>query len=227
MKPPDSPRAAFCLAGKEAKSRITPCKARNAEKGVTVKEQQISYRDISEIHPYEHNPRNNDAAVEPVTQSIKNFGFRVPILVDREGTIIAGHTRYKAAQLLGMERVPCILVDDLSDEQVRAYRIADNKVAEASSWDEDILRIEMETLKALNVDLEQTGFTDLEVDGILREMQDVDFEDFFIEPVQKPAERAQQEPSPQRDEEDEVRQPASESPAKRIKCPHCGAWIDL
>ena len=100
MKPPDSPRAAFCLAGKEAKSRITPCKARNAEKGVTVKEQQISYRDISEIHPYEHNPRNNDAAVEPVAQSIKNFGFRVPILIDREGTIIAGHTRYKAAQLL-------------------------------------------------------------------------------------------------------------------------------
>ena len=123
--------------------------------------------------------------------------------------------------------MPCILVDDLSDEQVRAYRIADNKVAEASSWDEDILRIEMETLKALNVDLEQTGFTDLEVDGILREMQDVDFEDFFIEPVQKPAERAQQEPAPQRDEEGEVRQPASESPAKRIKCPHCGAWIDL
>ena len=192
-----------------------------------MKEQQISYRDISEIHPYEHNPRNNDAAVEPVAQSIKNFGFRVPILIDREGTIIAGHTRYKAAQLLGMERVPCILVDDLSDEQVRAYRIADNKVAEASSWDEDILRIEMEALKALNVDLEQTGFTDLEVDGILREMQDVDFEDFFIKPVQKPAERAQQEPAPQRDEEGEVRQPASESPAKRIKCPHCGAWIDL
>ena len=192
-----------------------------------MKEQQISYRDISEIHPYEHNPRNNDAAVEPVAQSIKNFGFRVPILIDREGTIIAGHTRYKAAHLLGMERVPCILVDDLSDEQVRAYRIADNKVAEASSWDEDILRIEMEALKALNVDLEQTGFTDLEVDGILREMQDVDFEDFFIEPVQKPAERAQQEPSPQRDEEGEVRQPASESPTKRIKCPHCGAWIDL
>ena len=192
-----------------------------------MKEQQISYRDISEIHPYANNPRNNDAAVEPVAQSIRDFGFRVPILIDREGTIIAGHTRYKAAQLLGMERVPCILVDDLSDEQVRAYRIADNKVAEASSWDEDILRIEMEALKALNVDLEQTGFTDLEVDGILREMQDVDFEDFFIEPVQKPAERAQQEPSPQRDEEDEVRQPASESPAKRIKCPHCGAWIDL
>ena len=89
------------------------------------------------------------------------------------------------------------------------------------------VRIEMEALTALTVDLEQTGFTDLEVDGILREMQDVDFEDFFIEPVQKPAERAQQEPSPQRDEEGEVRQPASESPAKRIKCPHCGAWIDL
>ena len=151
----------------------------------------------------------------------------MPILVDREGTIIAGHPRYKAAQLLGMERVPCILVDDLSDEQVRAYRIADNKVAEASAWDEDILRIEMEALKALNVDLEQTGFTDLEVEGIIREMQDADFEDFFVEPVQKPVERAQQESAPQRDEEGEVQQPANESPAKRVKCPHCGAWIDL
>ena len=99
--------------------------------------QQVVYQDISQIHPYENNPRNNEAAIEPVAQSIKRFGFRVPILIDGKGTIIAGHTRYEAAKRLGMDKVPCIRVDDLTDEQIRAYRIADNKVAEASSWNDD------------------------------------------------------------------------------------------
>lgn len=75
--------------------------------------QQVQYQDISQIHPYENNPRNNEAAIEPVAQSIKSFGFRVPILIDQKGTIIAGHTRYEAAKRLGMDKVPCILVDDL------------------------------------------------------------------------------------------------------------------
>ena len=83
--------------------------------------QQVVYQDISQIHPYENNPRNNEAAVEPVAQSIKRFGFRVPILIDGKGTIIAGHTRYEAAKRLGMDKVPCIRVDDLTDEQIRAY----------------------------------------------------------------------------------------------------------
>lgn len=85
--------------------------------------QQVVYQDISQIHPYENNPRNNEAAIEPVAQSIKRFGFRVPILIDGKGTIIAGHTRYEAAKRLGMDEVPCIRVDDLTDEQIRAYRI--------------------------------------------------------------------------------------------------------
>lgn len=90
--------------------------------------QQVVYQDISQIHPYENNPRNNEAAVGPVAQSIKEFGFRVPILIDGKGTIIAGHTRYEAAKRLGMDKVPCIRVDDLTDAQIKAYRIADNKV---------------------------------------------------------------------------------------------------
>lgn len=102
--------------------------------------QQVVYQDISQIHPYENNPRNNEAAVGPVAQSIKEFGFRVPILIDGKGTIIAGHTRYEAAKRLGMDKVPCIRVDDLTDAQIKAYRIADNKVAEASSWNDDVLR---------------------------------------------------------------------------------------
>lgn len=92
--------------------------------------QQVVYQDISQIRPYENNPRNNEAAVGPVAQSIKEFGFRVPILIDGKGTIIAGHTRYEAAKRLGMDKVPCIRVDDLTDAQIKAYRIADNKVTE-------------------------------------------------------------------------------------------------
>lgn len=137
--------------------------------------QQVVYQDISQIHPYENNPRNNEAAIEPVAQSIKRFGFRVPILIDGKGTIIAGHTRYEAAKRLGMDKVPCIRVDDLTDEQIRAYRIADNKVAEASSWNDDILRTEMDALKALDVDLTDTGFSEVELDGLLREVEDADF----------------------------------------------------
>ena len=84
--------------------------------------QQVVYQDISQIHPYENNPRNNEAAVGPVAQSIKEFGFRVPILIDGKGTIIAGHTRYEAAKRLGMDKVPCIRVDDLTDAQIKTTR---------------------------------------------------------------------------------------------------------
>ena len=125
--------------------------------------QQVVYQDISQIHPYENNPRNNEAAVGPVAQSIKEFGFRVPILIDGKGTIIAGHTRYEAAKRLGMDKVPCIRVDDLTDAQIKAYRIADNKVAEASSWNDDVLRAEMDALQALDVDLSSTGFIGVEL----------------------------------------------------------------
>lgn len=130
--------------------------------------QQVVYQDISQIRPYENNPRNNEAAVGPVAQSIKEFGFRVPILIDGKGTIIAGHTRYEAAKRLGMDKVPCIRVDDLTDAQIKAYRIADNKVAEASSWNDDVLRAEMDALQALDVDLSSTGFSEVELDRWLR-----------------------------------------------------------
>lgn len=93
---------------------------------------QIVMKLLDEIRPYEKNPRKNDAAVDGVAASIREFGFKVPIIIDAAGTIIAGHTRYKAAKKLGLESVPCIQADDLSPEQVRAYRLADNKVAEAA-----------------------------------------------------------------------------------------------
>ena len=94
-----------------------------------------------------------------------------------------------------VDKVPCIRVDDLADEQIRAYRIADNKVAEASSWNDDVLRDEMDALKALDVDLTDTGFSEVELDGLLREVEDADFEEFFTEPVQQPPKAADAEQS--------------------------------
>ena len=95
---------------------------------------QIMEMNVEELKPYENNPRNNDDAVEAVAASIREFGFKVPIIIDENGVIIAGHTRLKAAQRLGMEKVPVIQADDLTEQQVRAFRLADNKVAELATW---------------------------------------------------------------------------------------------
>lgn len=97
-----------------------------------------------DLIPYEHNPRKNDEAVEMVEESIKSFGFRVPIIVDKDNVIIAGHTRLKAAQRLGIETVPVIRADDLSADEVKAYRLVDNKVAEFSAWDKERLQAILE-----------------------------------------------------------------------------------
>ena len=111
---------------------------------------------LSEIRPYENNPRNNDDAVEAVAASIREFGFKVPIIIDENGVIIAGHTRLKAAQRLGMEKVPVIKADDLTEQQVRAFRLADNKVAELATWDLDKLETELEEITDL--DMMEFGF---------------------------------------------------------------------
>ena len=96
-----------------------------------------------DLKPYENNPRLNEDAVDLVAASIDEFGFKQPIVVDKDLIIIAGHTRWKAAQKLGLETVPCIQADDLTPAQVKAYRLADNKVAEAAQWDLDALQFEL------------------------------------------------------------------------------------
>lgn len=101
---------------------------------------QIVYRSIKDILPYEKNPRINDEAVPVVKESIKEFGFRIPIVIDVNDVIVAGHTRVKAAKELGMEEVPCTIADDLTEEQIKAFRLIDNKSAEIATWDEDLLR---------------------------------------------------------------------------------------
>ena len=104
---------------------------------------QIQERKLETIRPYPNNPRRNDEAVQAVAASIREFGWKQPIVVDRDGVIIVGHTRYKAAQELGLEKVPVLVADDLTEEQARAYRLADNKVAEFSFFDTEKLTAEI------------------------------------------------------------------------------------
>lgn len=116
------------------------------------------------LKEYENNPRFNDGAVEKVAESIKEFGFKVPIIIDKDNTIVAGHTRYKAAQKLGLKKVPCIIADDLTAEKVKAFRLADNKVSEYSSWDQDKLYKELMELKVVDFDTEKFGFETKNID---------------------------------------------------------------
>lgn len=117
---------------------------------------QIIEKSITEIKPYEKNPRKNDGAVEYVANSISEFGFKVPIVIDKDGVIVAGHTRYKAAQELGLEKIPCIIADDLTEEQVKAFRLSDNKVGELAEWDFDLLGDELDGI--FDIDMSDFGF---------------------------------------------------------------------
>jgi DNA modification methylase len=128
----------------------------------------VEERPIGSIRPYENNPRLNDAAVDAVAASIKEFGFRQPIVVDEQGVIIVGHTRYKAALKLGLETVPVHVATDLTPEQIKAYRLADNKTAELSDWDYDLLPIELAQLKEMDYDLGLIGFSDEELRQLLQ-----------------------------------------------------------
>lgn len=118
----------------------------------------INNRRLDSLIPYDHNPRINDQTVPLLVNSIKQFGFKVPLVIDRDNVIIAGHTRYKAALELGMEEVPCIIADDLSPEQVKAFRLADNKVAEASKWDFGLLQQELDQLSMEDLDFDMSDF---------------------------------------------------------------------
>lgn len=117
----------------------------------------IVYLSHDEIKPYEKNPRQNDDAVEKVAASIKEFGFKVPLIIDENNVIVTGHTRYKASQLLGMEEIPCIRATDLTPKQIKAFRVADNKVAEFSMWDFELLDQELSELTN-DFNMEEFGF---------------------------------------------------------------------
>ena len=122
---------------------------------------------IDRVLPYEKNPRKNEKAVEKVAASIKAYGFRVPIIVDAQMVIVADHTRLLAAKLLGLETVPVHVAADLTSEQCKAYRIADNKTAEFAEWDMDLLAQEILELKDVDFDLSLTAFEDDEISDLL------------------------------------------------------------
>lgn len=127
---------------------------------------EIINKKVSELKPYENNPRKNDDAVQYVRNSIEQFGFKVPIIIDKDNIVIAGHTRLKAAEEIGMKEVPCIIANDLTNEQVKAFRLADNKVSEKSMW--DYSKLDEELSNILDIDMAQFDFetTDIDWDSV-------------------------------------------------------------
>lgn len=164
---------------------------------------QVKLVPVEKIIPYASNPRKNAGIpVAKVKASLKEFGWRQPIVVDSEGVIIVGHTRYQAALELGMTEIPVHVAEGLTAAQVKAYRIADNKTGDFAEWDFDLLKLEFTELEGLNFNLEMTCFDTGEMTSI------------FFEPDFAPGTEADQ------GKLDEL-QP------KMVQCPHCGQEFDL
>lgn len=160
---------------------------------------EIIYKSLDDIVPYENNPRDNELAIEKVKKSIEEFGFNVPILLDKNDTIVAGHTRYKASLELELEEVPCIYMEHLTPVQVRAFRLADNKVSEFADWNIELLTVELEEILAEGEKF--TGFSDNEIASLIG--------DFGV------------------DKYFEETQAMDDKEPKTIKCPHCGEEIEI
>ena len=165
---------------------------------------KVKQMKISELKPYENNPRNNEAAVDYVANSIKEFGFQVPIVVDKDNVIVAGHTRYKAAQKIELKEVPVVIAEDLTPQQIKAFRLADNKTAEKASWDFEKLAEEIGNLE-MDFDLTSLGFGEFELD-VLKNGNTFDedaLDDLFTDAPEK------------------------EKEPKKVKCPHCGEEFEI
>lgn len=133
---------------------------------------QIIMKNLSELKPYSKNPRKNEKAIEPVAKSIKEFGFKVPVVIDCNGVIVAGHTRYAASKKLKLTEIPCIIANDLNEEQIKAFRLADNKVSELAEWDCNLLEVELDDIT--EIDMSSFGFPEISLDfsDILKEKKD-------------------------------------------------------
>ena len=149
---------------------------------------QIKLAEISNIKPYENNPRKlSEQAIEKVAMSLKEYGFRQPIVVDKDMVIVAGHTRFRASKKLGLKQVPISVIDNLSEEQINAYRIADNRTAEESEWDSELLKMEIKELEAKDFKLDLLGFNDEQLNNILfEEKQGLTDEDEVPETPEEP-----------------------------------------
>lgn len=132
---------------------------------------QIVYKQVADLIPYVNNARKNDHAIDAVASSIKNYGFKQPIVIDSQGEVIAGHTRLKASKKLGLIEVPCIIADDLTPSQIKAYRIADNRVGELAEWDMELLKLELEDIEDF------TGFEHEELLNIFDDQDEKEIKD--------------------------------------------------
>lgn len=166
---------------------------------------RIVYKNIAELSPYKNNPRQNELAVENVANSITLFGFNQPIVIDKNNVIVAGHTRLKAASMIGMKTVPVIIADDLTQEQINAFRLIDNKTAEIARWDNEKLAQEIAEIKQLNAELEGMKI-DMSLFGFVNENPNNDISHLF------------------EDAPNDKKEPKTESP--KIQCPYCGEWFD-
>ena len=128
---------------------------------------QIENRTLSNIKPYKNNPRRSVKTIAKIVTSIKEFGFKQPLVLDKEGVIIVGHSRYLAAKELGLETVPCVIAKELNPHQIRAYRIADNRIAQDGEWDTDLLAIELSEINNSDFDFTKTGFTQAELESLI------------------------------------------------------------
>lgn len=133
---------------------------------------KIQELDITEIIPYANNPRNNAAAIDAVAASIREFGFKVPVVIDKNNILITGHTRLEAAKKLGITKIPAIRASDLTDAQVKAFRLADNKVAEIATWDDKALAAELQALDDMDFDMSEFGFSDDELRDNVEGLED-------------------------------------------------------
>lgn len=140
---------------------------------------EIVNKKLEELKPYEKNPRQNDDAVEYVANSIKQFGFKVPLVIDKNNVIVAGHTRYKASKQLGLKEVPCIVADDLTPAQIKAFRIAENKTNDLASWDDDLLGEELKDILD-DIDMKDFGFGDFELSMLTDDMEPDGYDDELI-----------------------------------------------
>ena len=138
---------------------------------------KIEYMALKDIHPYERNPRKNDEAVEYVAKSIQEFGFKIPIIIDEHNTIVCGHTRYRAVKKLNYTEVPCIRADDLTPDQIKSFRIIDNKTAEIAEWDFAVL---WDEIKSIDFDFGDFGFSPDPAD-------DIDMDNLDAEETEEPA----------------------------------------
>lgn len=137
------------------------------------KNMTIVKKNIAEIKPYENNPRHNETAIDAVASSIKEFGWKQPLVIDKDNVIVVGHTRWLAAKKLGLSEVPCLIASDLTDEQIAAYRLADNKTNELATWDFEKLKTELESIS--DIDMSQFGFEELEAS--LDDVKDDEFDE--------------------------------------------------